>query len=101
MPVYEYICRGCGEKNEFLEVTGAPAPVKKCAGCGGVRFKRGVTSFSFHPEVTLEDLGVPIIKSPAPAAPQGPPGGVCPYEKAEIERLEKEKKENENPGFIL
>ncbi|MFH1539272.1 MAG: zinc ribbon domain-containing protein [bacterium] len=100
MPVYEYACKACGETSEFVESPSAPMPVKKCKKCGGVRLKRVVSGFSYHPEVTLEDLGVKVVPR-YDNRPQGPPPGGCPYEKAEKERLEKEKKEKENPRFIL
>jgi len=80
MPVYEYVCRKCGAKNEFIEHLGGGRIVaRKCRQCGSPRLRKTVSSFSYHPEVTLEDLGVNVVHQPAPAVPQGPPPGGCPY----------------------
>jgi putative FmdB family regulatory protein len=82
MPVYEYECLKCGEKNEFVEALGAGRIVaRKCRKCGGANLKKIVSRAVFHPEVTLEDLGVKVVRRPASSmpAPQGPPGGKCPY----------------------
>ncbi len=83
MPIYEYVCRKCGAKNEFVESLGSGRIVaKKCKSCGSGRLKKTVSSFVYNPEVTLEDLGVNVIHTPAAPqseAPQGPPPGGCPY----------------------
>jgi len=100
MPVYEYICKTCGEKNEFLESPGSPMPVKKCKKCGAIRLKRSISAFAYSPEVTLEDLGVKVVPR-YDMRPKGPPPGGCPYEKAAKEEEEKKKKEKENPTFFL
>ena len=82
MPVYEYECRICGTRNEFIESLGAGRiVVKKCVKCGSGRLKKIVSRAIYHPEVTLEDLGVKVQYRPQSEmpAPQGPPGGKCPY----------------------
>ena len=83
MPVYEYECRVCGARNEFIEQLGAGRIVaKKCSQCGGTRLKKIISRAMYHPEVTLEDLGIKVSRRPSPpagAVPQGPPGGKCPY----------------------
>jgi putative FmdB family regulatory protein len=86
MPIYEYICVKCGARNEFVESLGrGRITAKKCVECGSARLKKAVSKFAYHPEVTLEDLGVPIINRPAAPMPggmeqpQGPPPGECPY----------------------
>lgn len=90
MPIYEYICKQCGTKNEFVENLGPGRIVsKKCRNCGGVRLKKTVSSFVYTPEVSLEDLGVKIVRQPPAPQPgganmevprmDGPPPGGCPY----------------------
>jgi putative FmdB family regulatory protein len=83
MPVYEYECKKCGTRNEFIESLGAGRIViKKCSNCGSGRLKKIVSRAVYHKEVTLEDLGVKVQyqQQPAtPSMPQGPPGGKCPY----------------------
>lgn len=83
MPVYEYECVKCGARNEFVEFLGSGRIVaRKCRECGSARLRKLASRAVFHPEVTLEDLGVNVIRQPAPPAgsvPQGPPGGKCPY----------------------
>ncbi|MFA6450408.1 MAG: FmdB family zinc ribbon protein [bacterium] len=83
MPVYEYECKKCGTRNEFIESLGSGRiVVRKCSNCGSGRLKKIISRAVFHPEVTLEDLGVKVQyqkQAPMPAAPQGPPGGKCPY----------------------
>lgn len=83
MPIYEYVCRKCGARNEFVESLGSGRIVsKKCKSCGSGRLKKAVSSFVYNPEVTLEDLGVNVVHTPAapqPETPQGPPPGGCPY----------------------
>lgn len=86
MPVYEYECVKCGAKNEFVESLGTGRVVnRKCSSCGSPRLKKIASSFAYHKEVTLEDLGVKVNYRPSPGgdggeeAPQGPPPGGCPY----------------------
>ncbi len=82
MPVYEYECRKCGTRNEFIEQLGAGRIVaKKCSNCGSLRLKKIISRAMYHPEVTLEDLGINVVRRPQTATPQpqGPPGGKCPY----------------------
>ncbi|MEW5947267.1 MAG: zinc ribbon domain-containing protein [bacterium] len=102
MPVYEYECRKCGERHEFLESPGSPMPVKKCRKCGGVRFKRAVSGFTYNPPVTLEDLGVKVVPR-YDYRPKGPPPGGCPYEKQfkEEEEKKRRKEQEDKKKFIL
>ncbi len=90
MPIYEYECRKCGARNEFVETLGAGRILaKKCSACGCTRLKKIVSKAVYHPEVTLEDLGVNIQRSPAPQhAPQHAPepvDGKCPYCGSELD----------------
>lgn len=84
MPIYEYECKKCGARNEFVESLGAGRIVaRKCSQCGSTKLKKLISRAVYHPEVTLEDLGVKVVRQPAmpqSAVPQqGPPGGKCPY----------------------
>lgn len=87
MPVYEYVCAKCGAKSEFVESLGmGRIAARKCGACGSSRLKKVASSFTYHKEVTLEDLGVKVnYRQAAPGmgsgmeAPQGPPPGGCPY----------------------
>ena len=80
MPVYEYECRRCGARNEFVESLGSGRIVaKKCKECGSTRLRKIISRAIYHPEVTLEDLGINVVRRPQYPQPQGPPGGKCPY----------------------
>ena len=110
MPTFEYECRDCGAVTEVVEeLQGGRIAARKCRACGGRRLKKVMSSFAYHPEITLEDLGVKMpspqemeqMQRQAPAQPTGPPPGGCPYENMEKEKAEKERKEKENPKFIM
>ncbi len=85
MPVYEYVCRECGTVSEFIEhIGGGRVSARRCSKCGSVRLRKAASRFAFHREVTLEDLGINVIRQPAGAqtpapAPTGPPPGGCPF----------------------
>jgi putative FmdB family regulatory protein len=85
MPVYEYECQQCGELNAFVEELGSGRIVaRRCRKCGARKLRKVISKTVYHPEVTLEDLGINVVRRPAaqmPQAPQpqGPPGGKCPY----------------------
>lgn len=46
MPIYEYICKGCGREFEVLQKF-SDNPLDKCEACGGAVEKKISTS-SFH-----------------------------------------------------
>ncbi len=46
MPVYEYICKGCGHEFE-REQRISEAPLKKCPGCGAQKARRQISRTSF------------------------------------------------------
>lgn len=88
MPVCEYECQECGAVTQVAETAGGGRiAARVCAGCGSRSLKRVMSSFAYHKQVTLEDLGVRMpsgggsqampAQEPAPAA-EPPPGG-CPY----------------------
>jgi putative FmdB family regulatory protein len=46
MPVYEYLCKGCGHEFEREQRISDP-PVKKCPSCGALKAKRQISRTSF------------------------------------------------------
>jgi putative FmdB family regulatory protein len=46
MPVYEYLCKGCGHEFE-REQRISEAPVKKCPKCGAAKARRQISRTSF------------------------------------------------------
>ena len=47
MPIYEYECGGCGERQEFIQKFSDPQK-RKCPLCGERRLKRLVSAAAFH-----------------------------------------------------
>lgn len=65
MPVYEYRCENCGEKNSFFEPVGGEktgfiasllGKGKKCGKCGGKKLERIISSISVHKTQTQEEV---------------------------------------------
>src|SRR4030095_11742030 len=46
MPVYEYLCKGCGHEFE-REQRISDAPIKKCPSCGALEARRQISRTSF------------------------------------------------------
>lgn len=46
MPVYEYLCKGCGHEFE-REQRISEAPIKKCPSCGALKARRQISRTSF------------------------------------------------------
>src|SRR5687768_8621575 len=46
MPVYEYLCKGCGHEFE-REQRISEAPIKKCPACGAMKARRQISRTSF------------------------------------------------------
>jgi putative FmdB family regulatory protein len=46
MPVYEYLCKGCGHEFE-REQRISDAPIKKCPSCGALKARRQISRTSF------------------------------------------------------
>jgi putative FmdB family regulatory protein len=46
MPVYEYLCKGCGYEFE-REQRISDAPIKKCPSCGALKARRQISRTSF------------------------------------------------------
>ena len=86
MPTFEYECRDCGTVTAIIEaIQGGRIAARQCRACGSRKLERVMSSFAYHPEVTLEDLGIKppppgaVAPGPAPQQPAGPPPGGCPY----------------------
>ena len=47
MPIYEYECRGCGERHEFLQKF-SDSPKRKCPSCGKLRLRKLISAAAFH-----------------------------------------------------
>ena len=46
MPLYEYLCRGCGERFEVLQRLGAAGDDVLCPRCGEARPQRVLSTFA-------------------------------------------------------
>ena len=47
MPIYEYECRGCGERHEFIQKF-SESPKRKCPSCGKLRLRKLISAAAFH-----------------------------------------------------
>ena len=47
MPIYEYECRGCGERHEFIQKF-SDSPKRKCPSCGKLRLRKLISAAAFH-----------------------------------------------------
>ena len=47
MPIYEYECRGCGERHEFIQKF-SDGPKRKCPSCGKSRLRKLLSAAAFH-----------------------------------------------------
>ena len=47
MPIYEYVCKACGEETEILHKFSDPAP-KKCPKCGKSKLEKMVSAAGFR-----------------------------------------------------
>jgi putative FmdB family regulatory protein len=47
MPIYEYMCRSCGTRNEFLEGVTSEKVAKVCVECGGTELSKLVSMAAF------------------------------------------------------
>lgn len=47
MPIYEYLCRGCGTRNEFLEGVTQERTERACEECGGKDLHKLISMTSF------------------------------------------------------
>ena len=58
MPIYEYRCRACGRKSQFLTLSAGAAYEAKCRGCGGTDLEKLVSRVAIHrsEEGRMDDL---------------------------------------------
>ena len=47
MPIYEYECRGCGERHEFIQKF-SDSLKRKCPSCGKLRLRKLISAAAFH-----------------------------------------------------
>ena len=47
MPIYEYECRGCGARHEFIQKFGDRLR-RKCPTCGKLRLRKLISAAAFH-----------------------------------------------------
>jgi putative FmdB family regulatory protein len=47
MPIYEYLCRDCGTRNEFLEGVTREQEAKVCVDCGGEDLHKLISMSNF------------------------------------------------------
>ena len=47
MPIYEYECRGCGGRHEFIQKF-SDGPKRKCPSCGKLRLRKLISAAAFH-----------------------------------------------------
>ncbi len=47
MPIYEYMCRGCGTRNEFLEGVTREKVERVCSECGGTELTKLISMAAF------------------------------------------------------
>ena len=75
MPLFEYVCRRCGEISELL-VSGSQTPV--CPNCGSKKLEKQLSSFSARVAATSFSPP-PCGSGSCPARGMGCAGGGCPH----------------------
>ena len=76
MPIHEYMCRGCGTRNEFLEGVTQVTEDKVCEECGGTDLHKLISMASF----TIASGSTGACESGGCACAQeqgGDPGSCC------------------------
>ena len=69
MPVYSYVCQGCGNKFDLLVGVISKTEEKTCKKCGSKNIKKAVTSFG---------VNVPSGKSDLSSSGPSCSTGTCP-----------------------
>lgn len=73
MPIYEYICDGCGKKLELLVASHSSKPT--CPHCHSKKLARQISVFAAHSGGTA----LPCQAGSCPSSAGGCSGGPCPY----------------------
>ena len=76
MPLFEYICRACGDISEQL-VTGARKPA--CPNCGSRKLEKQLSTFSAAAPAARAPAVPPCGSGSCPARGMGCAGGGCPH----------------------
>ena len=76
MPLFEYICRACGDISEQL-VTGARKPA--CPNCGSQKLEKQLSTFSAAAPAARAPAVPPCGSGSCPARGMGCAGGGCPH----------------------
>ncbi|NCD22375.1 MAG: zinc ribbon domain-containing protein [Spartobacteria bacterium] len=76
MPLFEYVCRSCGEIAELL-VSGARKPV--CPNCGSRKLEKQLSAFSPSVAGPKSFAPPPCGSGTCPARGMGCAGGGCPH----------------------
>ncbi len=89
MPIYEYECRKCGGKTQFLEKRSSRRWLsfgRRCGGCGSRKLQRVYSAFATRRNESMGELLNEMSRMGSvnfvPRSPTtGPPPGGCPFEK--------------------
>ncbi len=76
MPLFEYICKSCGEIAELL-VTGSKTPA--CPNCGSKKLEKQLSSFSARVASAPSFAPPPCGTGSCPTRGCGCAGGGCPH----------------------
>jgi putative FmdB family regulatory protein len=76
MPLFEYICRQCGDISEQL-VTGSRKPI--CPNCGSRKLAKQLSTFSASVSPSRSFAVPPCGSGTCPTRGQGCAGGGCPH----------------------
>ena len=76
MPLFEYVCKRCGEVSEQL-VSGARKP--SCPNCGAKALEKLLSTFSAPPARSPSVSVPPCGSGSCPARGMGCAGGGCPH----------------------
>lgn len=79
MPLYEYRCEACGQREEKLESMTAPEAhdCPKCSAVAGMKRQVSVSAFALAGGGWYKSSAPEAAPSPAPSAAGGCAGGSC------------------------
>lgn len=76
MPLFEFVCRTCGELSELL-VVGTQKPA--CPRCGSPKLDKQLSTFSARAAAPAGSLPPPCSTGSCPSRGCGCAGGGCPH----------------------